>query len=78
MKHHKKNKCTWVYLLPLLGFSCPATPSLTHCFAPAIPGPLPVHGFVSGHPPLGVSLLVLADGVVVVVVVVFHTVFVAA
>ena len=40
---------------------------------------LPVHGFVFGHPPSGVSLLVLADGVVVVVVViVFHTVFVAA
>ena len=31
-------------------------------------GPLPVHGFVSGHPPSGVSLLVLADVVVVVVV----------
>jgi len=36
-------------------------------------GSLPVHGFVSGHPPSGVSLLVLA-----VVVVVVHTVFVAA
>ena len=47
---------------------------------PAIPGLLPVHGFVSGHPPSGVSLLVLADGVVVVFVfvVVFHTVFVTA
>jgi len=33
-------QCRGLALAPV-GFSCPATPSLTHCFAPAILGPCP-------------------------------------